>query len=129
MDIRRIDARRNDLKGSKHGSKALIRISSSVNTMSMRYAKEKELTSNQGDKISGCIPDIEVDIDSVKVDPMFDENILEEDCVMKDDDRRGNKFMNIRVINKLNERKSIQTKGVNSKNVPVKSVNQDDMGK
>ncbi|CAG8661116.1 33800_t:CDS:2 [Gigaspora margarita] len=94
--------------------------------MSMRYAKEKELTSNQGDKIGGCIPDVEVDIDGVKVDPMSDENVLEEDCVMKDDSQRGNKFMDIRhvndelikknnvidkkknrVVNKLNKRKLI----------------------
>ncbi|CAG8692767.1 33598_t:CDS:2, partial [Gigaspora margarita] len=93
MDIQHVYAGRNDRKGSKHDSKgevkqkadnnniameklarvnrkfaqASIRVSSSVNTMSMRYAKEKGLTSNQEDKIGRCIPDVEVDVDGVKV--------------------------------------------------------------
>ncbi|CAG8788215.1 9790_t:CDS:2, partial [Gigaspora margarita] len=82
MGIRHVDARRNDRKGSKCGSKG---------------------------------------------DPVFDENILEEDCVIKDNEKDNviDKKKN-RVINKLNEMKSIQAKGVNSKNLPMKSVNQDD---
>ncbi|KAF0387353.1 hypothetical protein F8M41_011245 [Gigaspora margarita] len=102
--------------------------------------KKKDLR-NQGDKIGGCIPDVKVDVDSVKLVQNFyikhrlssdvilgmpwvaktsrvNDELMEKDNVI---DKKKN-----RVINKLNKRKSIQTKGVNSKNVSMKSINQDD---
>lgn len=65
---------------------------------------------------------------------MLNRNILDKDCVnircVKDEllekDDAVDKKKN-RVVNKLNEMKSIQAKGVNSKNVPVKSGSKDDM--
>ncbi|CAG8788591.1 7440_t:CDS:2, partial [Gigaspora margarita] len=164
----RVDARRNDHKGSKRGSKGEVKQKADNNNIAIEklvYAKEKGLSSNQGDKISRCISDIKVNVDSVKVvkkfyikhqlssdvilgmpwvakqamfiileDPKLNRNVLDKDCVNircvknelleKDDavDKKKN-----RIINKLKEMKSNQAKGVNSKNIPVKSGSKDNM--
>ncbi|CAG8838785.1 24684_t:CDS:2, partial [Gigaspora margarita] len=72
MNIRRVDTRRNDCKGSKCGSKATIRVSLIVNTISMKYMKEKRLISNQGDKIAKFV---------ILEHTTFDKNVLNKDCV------------------------------------------------
>ncbi|KAF0441700.1 hypothetical protein F8M41_003767 [Gigaspora margarita] len=110
--------------------------------MSMRYAKEKGLTSNQGDKIGGCIPNIEVEVDDVKmVQKFYIKRQLSSDVIlgmlwvaktrcatselMKSDnvDYEGKKSKD---INKSNNRESNSMKVINSKDVPMKSDHQDE---
>ncbi|CAG8775755.1 32631_t:CDS:2, partial [Racocetra persica] len=115
------------VKVNRKFAKASIRLSSSLNLMSIRYVRSKGLTwkyLNKDDEVIGCVPGVEIDVDGVKVVQEFyvkhelasdvilgmpwkatfvisDESIdeyMNKGSIMKNDDQKENEFVDVRRI-------------------------------